>query len=582
MTAVRRQHFLNDVPFGGDKGWRGNAIKVTFDDFSNYRFDINSITLQGDIMDMVREHLDGGLNGGGGYFEAMKYRYEVGESPNMFVFNGITDWTADSTEYGCDEVQVKIIEEQGFDWLTENAGGFSIASLYNEGIITDSDFVKMSYVINYVPDALQLLFLGFGVFTLVKELIQVGREIADSISEIINSVTPSVGFGITWDIGDVIWVVLKVVARLAYAIAIVIALVQLIKLIFEQLLPKRRDHLGMKISTIFEAICEKMGYQFQSTLIYDTPVKDWAIIPRKFKKGGEDPNETGYPDPNSPIYTADKFIAVMMEMFNAKPTIDGNIFHFERRDKLIKPPAFNLRPYYNDQENRRMGETKNYQEIQSQYNISFVFDIQDQNTLDVTDGFHFEQQLRNTGTTNKALNLLKNATEIDLPFSLGLRKDKYTGFEKVALAFAKVADAITGVLGNGTNFASRIENRIGSCLMSSHFTSVMKLVSLQGNKLTPNQRTVVSSGYLWDACHFINSAVPINGIHNQWVIYKKVPVQMDDIKLLSLLISNALNYGVEIARVDQVDWPPDSDIGFIDFRINKLYMTSFSVEYTRT
>jgi hypothetical protein len=41
-----------------------------------------------------------------------------------------------------------------------------------------------------------------------------------------------------WDLGDWIMIALKVLARIAYIIAITIAIVNLIKEIFEQLLPK--------------------------------------------------------------------------------------------------------------------------------------------------------------------------------------------------------------------------------------------------------------------------------------------------------------------------------------------------------
>ena len=575
---------INGQEFGGDRGWKNHKITIDFESGNELKFNISSINLVGDVVqDVILPHLRNGLNGGGGYFEALEYSYKPDRDKDL-EFLGILDWTDDSTEIGCEEVVVKVKEKQNLDWLISVAGGYSFASLYGEGIITNADFVDMEYVINYIPDGLQLIMLAISTFILTKELIQVIREISDGISELINAVTPNTGLFVTWDVGDLIWMVLKLIARLVYAIAIVVALVKMIEMIIEQLIPKKREHKGMKILTMFEKICQKMGYTLSSDLLTNTPVKDWAIIPRKFKKGGEENPETGYPDANSPIYTADKFLETMLIMFNAKITIIGNTFYFERRDRNVIPTTWTIKPFYNNQERQLMESTKNFDEIRSNYLISHQYDVQDQNTLDEVAGFHYQQQLTNSGVTDPAKNLLKGLTEINTPFSLGRRKNILTELEKVLKAFAVFADAVTGQLGSASSFASKIQNRVGSCLMSDHKTSVMKLVDLNGSKLKTNQRQRCSAKYLWENFHLINSSAPIQTaigeVHNQWYLFNDVPVKMDEEILLSLLNNNnADTQDGEVARVSKIEYDGDKKKAIINYRINKLYHTSFNVSY---
>jgi hypothetical protein len=78
-----------------------------------------------------------------------------------------------------------------------------------------------------------------------KELIENVEKLSEVIADVANASTPVIGVGVgfgavavtAWDLGDWIMIALKVLARIAYIIA-TIAIVNLIKEIFEQLLPK--------------------------------------------------------------------------------------------------------------------------------------------------------------------------------------------------------------------------------------------------------------------------------------------------------------------------------------------------------
>ena len=109
---------------------------------------------------------------------------------------------------------------------------------------------------------------------------------------------------------------------------VVIALINgnLIESIFEQLLPKKKYHLGMTFRRMFERSCQHLGMSFES----DIDGLDWVHIPRKTAEGGSK-NETGFPSNSEPIYVFGDFIRTMKEMFNADYRIKNNTFIFDPR-----------------------------------------------------------------------------------------------------------------------------------------------------------------------------------------------------------------------------------------------------------
>lgn len=582
MAQIR--HYINGQDLGEPRNWEDLEITI---DWLNAKesgtINVSDLKFVDKANEYLQKRIYDGLTGGVGIFEGDPYEIAVGDPANpTFVFEGFLDFTQEMTVLGGEEIICALKKKHGEDWLNDVADGFSMAYLYDQGVIVNGDFIKVPYVINYVPDGMQIIVLSMSIYMMTKELIENVEKLAQTIADIANASTPVIGVGVgfgavavtAWDLGDWVMVALKALARLAYIIAMTIAIVNLIKEIFEQLLPKKRNHLGMSFRRMYERSCQHLGLGFHS----DIAELDWVHIPRKDKKGGSN-GENGFPSNSEPIYTFGDLIRVTKEMFNADFRIVNGTFYFQRKDKFIFPSPYQMPSFFNDQERILDGVNFNTNEMVSNYNIYWALDIQDQNTLDIVDGRVFQAITSPINTINKEFVMIKNLSEIAIPFSLGREKTDLTTVEKILKQLAKVVDGLTGVFGRGTSFEAQIENRIGSLLLSSHFLTSGKVVKMSGTKLANNQRVELDAKVLWDRFHFINSFAEYQGIHNQFFRYEKQPVPMT-IKDFAILMenNNAVDANGQEYFIEKVIYNPFKTTAEIDYRVRKKYTNNLQIK----
>lgn len=558
---------------------------------------IDSVIFVGDEGAALRERILSGLNGGVGFFEGEPYRIEIGDNPSTSqTFEGYLDFTKNVKFIGDCEVEVGLQRKQGTDWLNDVADGFSYRFLESEGIITDSDFFSVPYVINYIPDGVQLLLLSISTFTLTKELIENIKALSEAIADVTDAATPVTGVAgiipaVSYDIGNIILAVLKLVARIAYLVAIVVALVKLVEQIIEELMPPKRFHKGIGLRTLVQRACDYLNLQVDSDLLdlldgKGTGVK-WVIIPAKDHRGGEKPSyadstwrETGVPNQNDAFDTFGKVIRVLKRWFNADFKIVNGVFKMERRDEFRTNSPYVIPNTFTDQDNKQDVNGFNTNEIAANYNINYSTDIQDQNTLDNQNNRVFQAQLIPKQTINNELKNLTGLVEVSIPCSLPVRKNELTAVEQAVKAFAVLADSVTGQLGNPQSLSGKIQNRIGSLHLSSHFTSIPKVVAMQGNQLALNQRDILGARGLWDNYHFINSFAPIGGIHNQYWLYEGQQIPFCFENFVSLINNNlVVTSEGENAEIERLEWNVWDNRATISYRVNRLYDDNFKIRY---
>jgi hypothetical protein len=571
--------------------WLNRKIEATIN--------IDALIFVGDEGIVLRQRYLSGLFGGVGVFEGEPYRIEIGQEGNPTVtFEGYLDFTKDVQFIGCDEIQVALQRKQGTDWLNDVADGFSFRFLESEDIINDDDFFSIPYVINYIPDGVQLLLLAITTFSLVKELIEAIKATANRISDLTDAATPVIGvgagLGVTsntgYDIGNIILAALKLIAQVAYLAAIVYAIVKLVEQIIEELMPVKRFHLGIGYRTLFQRACDHLNLRLQSTLLDELDIEGekWVYMPRKNHRGGERPTgassswrETGVTSSSSPIDTFGGLIRVMKKKFNADFKIVNGVFIFERRDYFRTNSPYVIPAIFTDQERLLDANGFNTSEMKANYNINYSFDVQDQNTLDNTNGLAFQAQLTPKVVNNKDLLTFTGLEEIAIPFSLAVRKNQLTAVEEAVKVFATLADSITGQLGNPSSLSGKINNRIGAMHLSSHFTSVPKVVIMAGNNLAKDQRDIAGASNLWFNYHYLNSFAPNeDGIHNQYYLYKEQPISFCFEDFVSLVGNNLVvtEDGLD-AEIERLTWDVWDNKAVIDYRVNKLYTNNFEIKY---
>jgi hypothetical protein len=596
MADIR--HYRNGIqvnPRDFDKAkvtidWKGKkeAAAITID----------SIQLVAKEGKALRDRILSGLSGGVGFFEGEPYRIEVGDVGNpLGVFNGFLDFSKGVNFIDECDVECSVTREQGTDWLNDVADGFSYRFLESEGIITDSDFEEVPYVINYIPDGTQLLILAISTFVLSKELYEQIEKLSENIGILQDALTPVVGVGVgagavvvtASDIGNIIYAALRVIIQIVYIVAIVIAIIDLVEQIIEQLMPPKRFHKGMTVKKLFEKGCEYLNLTLKSSLLddIDKSSNKYVLIPNKGHRGGEKPTgadntwrETGVPSLGDVFDTFGGVIRTFKSVFNADFQIVNGEFIFERRDYFFNNASYVIPDTFIDQTKLIDKNTFNTDELVANYNINYAFDLQDQNTLDNQEGRIFQAQLTPKVTINPNLTNLTGLREISIPYSLPIRKDKLTVIEEVVKAIAIAADFLTGQLGQSSSLSGKIDARIGALHLSSHFTSLPKIVCLSGQSLKLNQRDIFSARKLWDDFHFINSFKEINGVHNQYWLYQeqKIPFCFSD--FVSLLDTNKVKtVNGEDAEIESIEWNVWEDFALINYRVNRLYDDNFNIEY---
>jgi hypothetical protein len=349
--------------------------------------------------------------------------------------------------------------------------------------------------------------------------------------------------------------------------------------IFEQLVPLKRFHTGIRLKTLMEKGCQELGLNFEST-IFDGDYGNVVYIPSKYAKGNLIASnfDSGVPEVNDSGYFFGAMFDLMRRMFNATYKIQNGTLRLERWDYWRQSGNYQFPSNYEDQDRRRSVKSFNTNELKSGYYIQFSYDEQDQNTLDNLYGINHDAITYLQTELNDYKNLFGNE-EVRLPFALAVRKNKLTIFEEVFKSFAKVVDKVTGAFGGGTNFATRIEQRVGAMYLSDHKFSVPKLVLMSGSTISPQNRQIVRASYLWNNYHFINSFVVLNSKHNQHILHKSVKDRFCFEKFVNLLNNN---FGVDEegndAEAERLEWEIKNDVAFIDYRVNKLYDTNLRIK----
>lgn len=450
------------------------------------------------------------------------------------VFDGFLDLRTAKFN-GCTNVEVDAEKRHSNGYFAERAQAISFESLYQDGFITNQDFVYIPYVLNYIPDGVQVMIISLTLFMMSKELYESIERFQKAISEAVKTI-PDIIAGPAVEVlkvGQIAAIILQLVFQLAYIVAIIIAIVKLIKDLIEQFFPPLKYYAGIKYKTLWKAALNKMGLEFEST-IYDDPVWGNSLyMPFKDEPGTRSPNgQTGYPNAQDPLYTFAALIQNEKNKYNAKYKITDGVLRFERWDYWQDEADYELPNVVSDQELGDDVLMDNSNEFAGLYNINFGSDPQDRNTVDNYKGTNCLISTQLNVVKEEDFRLDNGGIEILISEARGKRKDELTDFEKNVRGLLRFVDLLTGVLGNGTNFVSKVDNRVGAMNLSAPLISVPKMLIVIGNKLQFNQEKLVNARKLWDEFHYINSFDPINEEHYQYWMFNdvEIPFCFDDWK----------------------------------------------------
>lgn len=176
------QFYLNGNLVNPPKNWKETAIELNFtDENPDPAVTVTKYQWVNDEAELINTYISQGLTGGYGITEGLPFQIKL--DTGEIIFDGYLDLVDTDNEFSCYSVTCNIKEKAKIDFLNDSADSFTFAYLYDLGIITDSDFVDVPYVISAIPDYGQAVMLGISIFIMVRETVDIAEKLTNAISK---------------------------------------------------------------------------------------------------------------------------------------------------------------------------------------------------------------------------------------------------------------------------------------------------------------------------------------------------------------------------------------------------------------
>ena len=135
---------------------------------------------------LLRGYFDAGMTGGTGVSAGIAHKIDLVEGGIILnIFDGYID--LQTARFEQDLCIVESVPKASVEWLDSGvADGIDFNDLYDRGIIKDTDFVYVPYVLSSIPNYTELMIISLTstfVFTsLIKQVIMIAEAIGESSS----------------------------------------------------------------------------------------------------------------------------------------------------------------------------------------------------------------------------------------------------------------------------------------------------------------------------------------------------------------------------------------------------------------
>ena len=556
------------------KEWRGIQVLATFDNSRENgvgsiqpNISTEQFTYVNEAAVLIRQYIEDGLTNGVGIFEGIPTTLQLTNGTSIDIFEGFIDLADNFVEDSPVQVQARIVKENGLNSLFERSEANTFGFLFDQGVITQSDFVDIDYVVEKEINFVELAVLGLTLYALNKELAESIRRTVGYITEFVgvaaSATPPSTGI-----LGAIILLAARLILETIYSIIIITQLVNLTKELIQQFISPIRQHKGMRLETMFTKAFGHLGYGFQ-TGIADM---DWVYLPSKPADG--DPVATGIPRTSDFGYVVSEMIELARRLFDSREAVipkpsGGSDVHIRSDNDpfWIQTSTFVL------PDTLRGTEQKRYNTDQFNANtlIRFETDPLDGWTIRNFTGTNV-QAIRTAATVNNIDHqLLKGLDEVEIPLALGNRKDGLNELEKAVKAVASIADGLINFFGGNSDLAGDIQNRVGMLKTTQNAHNVPKLLKIVNDRIPANHRDNLSAEQLYTNYHSHKSFVLNNFVGQKRVFTGiKIPFGLTD---FNALINNSYftTQSGQIGKVVSLKWTFDGDFAEVDYWIREPY-----------
>lgn len=574
------RHFLNGIEVAPRNL---DDIGVTSDFTDNpeiNKISVSSIILPREAMDIIKAHIENV-----GLFEGIPYSVETGGITFEYYIDFI-----DGIRVRQHEIEVNIKKRKSLDDFFERAKGSSFEILNNEGVIFESHDVPYFVISpNRFETSLQLAIV---TFIMAKETYEAGERLQEAVSLLVEASTPIYGltpittppfFSVTTSFNTpaIVGASLRVIATLIYFGLMLVALLNIASQLYLVLFPPKRKLKGTYFKELLEKSCQHFGYNFQSDLLTEQPF--WTFVGVPLVNDRESffdiiPDQLfpvfnkSYPSSSDSTPSVFTFIEALENMFNARVFIFDNVVRLEKRDWLQNQTLLQLTPALSLQSERDDEYVFNTEEVWKRYYLKYSVDFQDLFTADgkTYDAHDTERSCEATfPVTNDDLVLIKGLNEVNIPFSLGARKEKLDWIDLIAKEVLQNIDLLTGIFGNGTNYAQQIDSRKDAMKVSQTYFSNSKVIYGEVGAVKSGQivqtkddfENIVQASALFDNYHTSNEIQ-----NNDFIIKENVRIRISAQDFVSLQNNNFTEMNGVLCEILRIEWIDEKSFAQITFK----------------
>jgi len=564
------RHFINDIEIS-PKNVNEIGVISDFtikDNPELLSLNVDSVTLVREGYDVVKQHI-----ANIGIFEGIPYRVEMEPGISLEYF-------VDLTDAGCvfktHECEVKIKRRLANDSFFENANATSFELMLKKGV--NFPTFNVPYVVIKDNQLEVGISLSLSIFGITREIIQVAKEIQESIAEIVQASTLNAGVLPSVDTGDIIALYIKLAARVVYFAALYLAILDLATQLFTLIFPPIRNLKACKLKDLLTIGCNYLGYEFESTTLDALP--NYTVLPVPLIRDRESifdvtpnaliqPFNKGVPSSSDTVSTLGALMNATTTLINGETRVIDGLVKTERWDYYQNSTGNQITPALNLQAERDDSFSYNVDDIWKRYYIHYNLDLGDFHTMDVMYNYHdAEYSTEATSFVNADLVSIKGLNDVNPAFALGRRKNTYTYIEAVAKSFFGLIDNITGIFGNGTNFESQIDKRIGVLMIGQSFFTQTKLLWTVGGKQTADFTDYISAKSLWNNFHYINQIQLRDAI-----IKSDARVMLTNAEFVTLLNNNYAEINGLICEILRIEFIDETHFAQITYKTPDNYAT---------
>lgn len=558
------RHFLNDIQITP----RNNDQIGIVADFSGnpdvLQINTDSVVLTNEAYAIVNDHLTSA-----GMFEGIPYRVEIGNTAIEYYVDLMS-----APIFRDNEVEVKLKKRKGYDDFWDKADGTSFELMLKRGMSVES--VEIPYFIIQDNQVETAMMLTVTIYVMTEQVIDQGKELIITITEVIQATVPSVGTGVVYDTGDIIAMAMKAVARLVYFALLVSALITMATKLYVLIFPPKRKINGVKYLELAKKACANLGYTFQSNFL--TANNQWTLVPVPLTRNRksifdylpdefDQPFNKKVPSASDTTPTLGSFLRALETQFNGQVKVSNGVVRFEIDGTFQSEANTSVVPALALQGSRKDEWTFNTDDVWKRYYIKYTLDGSDLHTMDKMYDYHdCEVSTDAINVLNQDLVSIKGLNQVNIPFALGARKGKLTWAEEVAKTAFKLVDKLAGLIGNSTHYASSIGERKDCMMISQQFFSVTKCLWTINGKQPSNFTDNCSALALWQNYHYKNK-IQLKGAKIKTNTRTMVSLE----NVLSLLENNYVDVDGVICEVINFEYWDERSFAKITYREPNSY-----------